>query len=189
MKIYADRVSGPARAVLIYCKVNGIEFEEVEVNMFKREQLAPEFKKINPMKKVPAMVDGELKLFESHSILMYLACKFPGVAPHWYPADPSERAKIHSVLDWHQANLYHGTVECVLKRTLGSLLGVPLNPQAAAKAEKVVLSSLFEIETALLEGSGRFLLGRSEPSIADLSLVCVVMHLQVRGHVPPSSTC
>ncbi|KAJ4823222.1 hypothetical protein Tsubulata_004483 [Turnera subulata] len=99
-----------------------------------------------------------------------------------YPADPSKRAQIHSVLDWHLTNLYHGVAKCVLKRTLGSLLGVPPNPQAAVDAEKLILSSLFEGEAVLLEGSARFLLGGNQPSIAELSLVCTVMHLQVCGY-------
>ncbi|CAN0926106.1 Glutathione S-transferase T3 [Linum grandiflorum] len=43
-----------------------------------------------------------------HVILIYLACVFPGVTDHWYPADLFRRAKIHSVLDWHHSNLRSG---------------------------------------------------------------------------------
>lgn len=83
LKVYADRLSQPSRAVIIFCKVNGIDFEEIEVKLANREQHSPEFKDINPMAKVPAIVDGRLKLFESHAILTYLSCAFPGVADHW----------------------------------------------------------------------------------------------------------
>lgn len=34
-----------------------------------------------------------------------------------------------------------------------------------------------------LQGSGQFLLGNSEPSIADLSLVCEIMQLEVIKHI------
>ncbi|KAL0297664.1 UNVERIFIED_CONTAM: Glutathione S-transferase T1, partial [Sesamum radiatum] len=64
LKVYADRMSQPSRAVIIFCKLNGIDFEEVRVDLSKRQQLTPEFREINPMKKLPAIVDGRFKLFE-----------------------------------------------------------------------------------------------------------------------------
>uniref|UniRef100_A0A6N2L5Z2 GST C-terminal domain-containing protein n=1 Tax=Salix viminalis TaxID=40686 RepID=A0A6N2L5Z2_SALVM len=63
--------------------------------------------------------------------------------------------------------------------TLAPALGLPLDPQAAAEAEKVLFSSLSNIESVWLKGSGRFLLGGNQPSIADLSLVCELMQLEV----------
>ncbi|KAG2681193.1 hypothetical protein I3843_11G133000 [Carya illinoinensis] len=179
LKVYADRLSQPSRAVIIFCKVNGIDFEEIKVELFKRQQLSAEFKEINPMGKVPAIVDGRLKLFESHAILIYLACAFPGVADHWYPADVSRRAKIHSVLDWHHSNLRQGAASFVLNTLLAPALGLSLNPQAAAEAEKLLSKSLSKIESIWLKGNGRFLLGGFQPSIADLSLVCEIMQLEL----------
>ncbi|KAL2902458.1 Glutathione S-transferase T1, partial [Bienertia sinuspersici] len=91
-----------------------------------------------------------------------------------YPADVSKRAKIHSVLDWHHLNLRYGAstviffspssldldalLRYVLHTTLGPALGRPSNPEAAAKAEKVLDSSLSKIESVWLKGSGKFLL-------------------------------
>lgn len=68
----------------------------------------------------------------------------------------------------------------VVNTTLGPALGRPLDSQAAARAEKVLDSSLATIESVWLEGSGKFLLGSKSPSIADLSLVCEIMQLEVR---------
>ncbi|GAY39084.1 hypothetical protein CUMW_041670 [Citrus unshiu] len=179
LKVYADRLSQPSRAVIIFCKVNGIDFEEIEVKLANREQHSPEFKDINPMAKVPAIVDGRLKLFESHAILTYLSCAFPGVADHWYPNDLLKRAKIHSVLDWHHSNLRLGTVKYVFNHKLAPVVGLPLNPEAAAKGKKILSSSLSKIESFWLKGSGRFLVGSNQPSIADLSLVCETMQLEL----------
>ena len=44
-----------------------------------------------------------------------------------------------------------------------------------------MLSSLSKIESVWLKGNGKFLLGSSQPSIADLSLVCEIMQLEVLG--------
>ncbi|KAL2342765.1 hypothetical protein Fmac_004050 [Flemingia macrophylla] len=179
LKVYVDRMSQPSRAVLIFCKVNGIDFEEIKVELSKRQQLSPEFRSINPLRKVPAIVDGRFKLFESHAILVYLASAFPGVADHWYPADLSRRARIHSVLDWHHQNLRRGAATFVLNTVLAPRLGLPLNQQAATEAEKILISSLSTIENIWLKGDGRYLLGGLRPSIADLSLVCEIMQLEL----------
>ncbi|EPS65585.1 hypothetical protein M569_09192 [Genlisea aurea] len=177
LKLYADRMSQPSRAVIIFCKMNGIEFEEVRIDLSKRQNLTPEFIEINPMKKVPALVDGRFKLFESHAILIYLASVFPGVADHWYPADLFKRAKIHSVLDWHHLNSRQAG-SYVLNSTIAPALGWPHSAVATAEAEKALSASLEKLESFWLEGSGRFLLSSSQPSIADLSLVCEMMQLE-----------
>ncbi|KAF7810269.1 glutathione S-transferase T1-like [Senna tora] len=179
LKVYADRLSQPSRAVIIFCKVNGIEFEEIEVELIKRQQFSPEFKAINPLRKVPAIVDGRFKLFESHAILIYLTSAFPGVADHWYPADLSSRAKINSVLSWYHLNLRRGAATFVLHTLLAPSLGLRPNQQAAEEAEKILSSSLSTIENIWLKGNGRFLLGGWQPSIADLSLVCEITQLEL----------
>ncbi|XP_009600810.1 glutathione S-transferase T1-like isoform X1 [Nicotiana tomentosiformis] len=179
LKLYVDRMSQPSRALLIFCKLNGIDFEEVYINLSKRQHLSPEFKEVNPMKQVPAIMDGRFKLFESHAILRYLACAFPGVADHWYPADLYKRAKVDSVLDWHHSNLRRGAAAYVFSTVFAPAFGLPLNQQAAAEAEKVLLASLAKIESVWLQKKGRFLLGSGQPSIADLSLVCEIMQLEV----------
>lgn len=67
----------------------------------------------------------------------------------------------------------------VLNSTLAPALGLPLNPDVAAKSEKILSASLAKIESFGLKGKGRFLLGSSQPSVADLSLVCEIMQLEV----------
>ncbi|GMH28936.1 hypothetical protein Nepgr_030779 [Nepenthes gracilis] len=134
---------------------------------------------ITLMRQAPAIAHGEFKLFESHAILIYLACAFPTVAGHWYPTDLFKRAKIHSVLDWPHTNLRRGSVEYLLNAPLALFFGLPLNPQAAAEGEKVLIASMSKIESFWLHEDGKFLLGNDQPSIADLSPLSEVMQLEV----------
>ncbi|PIN23726.1 Glutathione S-transferase [Handroanthus impetiginosus] len=178
LKLYDDRMSQPSRAILIFCKANGIEFEEVKTEIAKKQHRSPEFAEVNPMKQVPAIVHGDFKLFESHEILIYLASAFPGIADHWYPADVRKRAKVHSVLDWHHSNLRRGSAGYMFNSAIALALGLPLNPEAAAESEKLLSKSLAMIESYWLQGDGPFLLGNEKPSIADLALVCEIMQIE-----------
>jgi len=180
LKVYVDRMSQPSRAVLLFCKLNNLEFEEVKISLFKGEHKFPEFMEINPMGQVPAISHGDFNLFESHTILRYLSAAFPEqVADHWYPADPIERAKVDTILDWHHQHTRLGAAPFVKYTILAPIFGLALNPQAASDAEKLLESSLINIETIWLVGDAKFLLGNPKPSAADLSLVCELMELEI----------
>lgn len=51
----------------------GVAFTQKDVDMKNKEHKSPEFLKINPMGKIPAMIDGEITLFESMAINYYIA--------------------------------------------------------------------------------------------------------------------
>ncbi|KAH9624730.1 hypothetical protein KSS87_022531 [Heliosperma pusillum] len=46
LKIYGDRKSQPTRALLLFSKLNGIEFEEVTIDLFSGASKTPEFEGI-----------------------------------------------------------------------------------------------------------------------------------------------
>ncbi|PWA49796.1 S-crystallin, Glutathione S-transferase (GST) [Artemisia annua] len=95
-----------------------------------------------------------------------------------YPSDLIERSKVHSVLDWHHGNLRRGSVGVLVSTIFGPLKGVPSSPQAIEESEKALAKSLSIIEDFWLK-DGPFLVGRSQPSIADLNLVSEVMELEL----------
>lgn len=68
-----------------------------------------------------------------------------------------------------------------MNTVLAPFLGRPLNPKAAAEAENLLSKSLSTLETFWLKDNSKFLLGSNQPSIADLSLVCELMQLQVHN--------
>lgn len=129
------------------------------------------------MKQVPAIVHEDFKLFESLAILRYLASAFPEVADHWFPADIRKRAEIDSVLDWHHSHLRRAATY-VFNLVLAPAFGLPKNFEAAAESEKIMIASLATLDSFWLKESGPFLLGNTQPSIADISLVCEIMQLQ-----------
>jgi glutathione S-transferase len=53
------------------------KYEIVPIDFEKREHKTPEFLNINPAGKLPALVDGNSKIFETAAICLYLGDKFP----------------------------------------------------------------------------------------------------------------
>lgn len=83
IKLYG---AGPSRWIRPYWVLTelGVTFEAIEVNLRAGEGRTPEYLAINPFGKLPALVDGDLKLFESAAICTYLADKYAesGLAPN-----------------------------------------------------------------------------------------------------------
>jgi len=76
MKLYFNPQS---RAVIAKWMLDecGAVYELVHIDLEKREHKSPEYKAINPAGKLPALVDGDVRLFENAAICLYLADKFP----------------------------------------------------------------------------------------------------------------
>jgi glutathione S-transferase len=54
----------------------GADYEIVPIDLARREHKTAEFLKINPAGKLPALVDGDTKVFENAAICLYLGDKF-----------------------------------------------------------------------------------------------------------------
>lgn len=75
MKIYSDLGSGSYRRVAAAAKIMGVEFERVNVDLFKGESHTSEFLKLNPHGLTPVLQDGDTIIWESSAINLYLAEK------------------------------------------------------------------------------------------------------------------
>lgn len=82
----------------------GADYEIVPIDLEKREQKAPKFLEINPSGKLPALVEGDTKLFENAAICLYLADKFPeaNLAPS---LDAPERGRYLSLVVYSTSQL------------------------------------------------------------------------------------
>jgi glutathione S-transferase len=88
-----------SRAVTTHCMLLelGVEHEQIVVDFMSGEAKTPEFRSINPMGKIPALVDGDVVVTEVAAICTYLADKYPekGLAP---PHGSKERGKYYRIL-------------------------------------------------------------------------------------------
>jgi glutathione S-transferase len=75
LKLYGGARSR-ASIVQWYLEEIQVPYEFVKLDMQAGEHLKPEYLAINPVGKVPAIVDGDFQLWESGAILLYLAEKY-----------------------------------------------------------------------------------------------------------------
>lgn len=75
LKLYGGARSR-ASIVQWYLEELGVPYEFVMLDLAAGAHLQPDYLAINPVGKVPAIVDGDLQLWESGAILLYLAEKY-----------------------------------------------------------------------------------------------------------------
>src|SRR5271168_1031972 len=94
IKFYFNGAPNPNK-VALFLEESGLPYELVAVDTRKGEQFKPEFLKVNPNGKVPAIDDDGIKVFDSNAILLYLAEKTGKFLP---PNTPASRGDLLSWL-------------------------------------------------------------------------------------------
>ena len=74
LKFYYSGAPNPTK-VALFLEETGTPYDPIPIDTRKGEQHQPEFLAINPNAKLPAIVDGDVKVFDSSAILLYLAEK------------------------------------------------------------------------------------------------------------------
>jgi len=94
IKFFYNNAPNPMKVALLLEEL-GTPYEAIPVDTRKGEQFAAEFLAINPNAKVPALVDGNVQLFDSNAILLWLADR----AGRFVPAPPDFAARAE-MLSW-----------------------------------------------------------------------------------------
>jgi glutathione S-transferase len=74
---------------------SGVRYEVERIDFSKQQQRSPDFLRVNPKGRVPALVTDRGVITESPAILAYIGQSFPG-SPIAEPEDPFEFARIQS---------------------------------------------------------------------------------------------
>lgn len=103
MKLYnADGSPNALRSRAVLHELE-IAAEIINIDIGKGENRTPDYLAINPNGKVPALVDGDVIVWESRAINAYLAAKKP--ERNLNPADPARRALVDQWLYWQAIHL------------------------------------------------------------------------------------
>jgi GST-like protein len=89
IKFYYHPAPNPAK-VALFLEEAGLPYEVTPVDTRKGEQFTPEYRAVNPNSKTPALEDGDVTIFDSNAILLYLAEKTGKFLPASAPAARGE---------------------------------------------------------------------------------------------------
>src|SRR5215510_14605654 len=89
LKFYYNGSPNPTK-VALFLEEAGLPYEAIPIDTRKGDQFKPGFGAVNPNGKVPAIVDGEVTVFDSNAILLYLAEKTGKFLPANTPARRGE---------------------------------------------------------------------------------------------------
>jgi glutathione S-transferase len=173
LKIWGRSNSVNVKKVLWAADELGVKYERVDAGMQFGVVSTPEYKKLNPNALVPTIEDDGFVLWESHSIVRYLAAKH-GAGSLW-PIDPRSRADAERWMDWAF------TFQAAFRTVFWGLVRTAPEKRDQKEIEEARKKSaqLLAIPDAAL--AGRQYLGGSSFSMGDIPLGC---HVQVWMRLP-----
>jgi len=145
----------------------GIDYEQVPVT-FGADSKTVDYLSVNPNGRIPALIDGDLHLFESMAINLYLTKRYGGAL---YPTNVNDEAKAWQWSVWAISEIEPLQMQIVVQK-----LFTPeekRNPKVVEGASKGLQRPLKVLDAAL---AGRDWLIGNRFSVADLN-VAAVMHL------------
>ncbi|MFK7956532.1 MAG: glutathione S-transferase family protein [Lysobacterales bacterium] len=165
MDIYGHFFSPPANQVRLTVSALGVDANYHHVDLMAGEQKTPEYLAINPYGKVPAMVDGDLKLAESNAISRYLGDKVGG---HGYPADAKERAVIDQWMEFSAHHIRTNMAKLLFNRMFAPMMDMPVDEKSIGEGIEFLNQNLPHVDNQL--GRTAFIAGE-HVTVADMALI------------------
>ena len=102
LRLLGRATSGNVQKVLFYLEETATPFAREDYGRQFGNTATAEYGRLNPTRKVPTLIDGDVVVWESNTILRYLAAKSNSPL---YPADPAARIQVERWMDWLLAAL------------------------------------------------------------------------------------
>ena len=160
MKVLGRSTSGNVQKVLFLLEELGVEYTREDYGRQFGNTGTAEYLAMNPTGKVPTLVDDDLTIWESNTILRYIAAK---AGTPLYPSEIAARTRIERWMDWLLASV-NDSYMAGFKATKA---GDPV-PDGAATT---LAESLAMMDREL---QGKEWLAGSDISIADICLAPIV---------------
>lgn len=167
MILYGSPLSPYVRKVLAFASEKGIELE-LKPTGSGPGQPSEEFVEASPLKKMPALRDGDYTLADSSAIIHYLEAKHPD--PELIPANP----ELRGTTIWYDEFADTVFIACGAKMffnriVLPRFFGKPGDEQVASKAECDELPPLLDYLETVVPEPGEFLVG-GRITLADIAI-------------------
>jgi glutathione S-transferase len=164
IRLLGRATSGNVQKVLFVLEEIGLPYVREDYGRQFGNTTTDEYKKLNPNGKVPTLIDGDTVIWESNSILRYLAALH---APQLTGATPAERTDVERWMDWLLASVNTPYV-AVFKDAKKE----PAERAADFAAQSADLVAQLKILNGQIAGKSFFALDRF--TLADVALAPIV---------------
>jgi glutathione S-transferase len=171
LKFYFNPISVNARRVWVALLEKQIPFEPILVNL-DGDQFHDDFIAINPLQRVPAIVDDGFRVVESLAILDYLEAKHP--TPSLMPSAPEAIAIVRMVETITVVEVQPATIPLTLPR-----VGLDVEPWKLEAAQQRIAIALQFLEE-LLNGKTYFV--NEELTLADVVAGTLIPSLPLENY-------
>ena len=166
--LHGTELSGHAHRVELLLRILGLPYRYEVAPAGVRS--TPEFQKLNPLRQIPVLQDGDVTLADSNAILVYLVKRYAPGSP-WLPEEPVAAARVQRWLSIAAGEVKYGpaTARMVTQWNL---------PGDLERAKQIATVLLPFMDDHLKSHS---FLAAEHPTIADLACYSYVAHAPEGG--------
>ena len=167
--LYGYRYSVYAWIARLALREKGVDHEWVEIDPFA-DDLPPDYLRLHPFKRVPALVHDGFSIYETCAITRYVDEGFRG--PNLQPTDARRRARCNQIISIIDSYAYWPLIrQAYAHRVFRKLIGGAYDDAEAEKGLIAAPTVLGALET--IAADTVFLCG-PEPSLADIHLAPMI---------------
>lgn len=156
LRLHGIPISGHVHKAELFLRLLGLDYDYVETP--RDVWTSDAFARLNPLRQIPVLEDGDLVLPDSNAILVYLALRYDPDGP-WLPRDPVAAAQVQRWLSISAGEIRFGPARARVIQLLGGT-----GDLAAAQA---IAHALLAVMDAHLTGRA-WLVGET-PTLADIA--------------------
>ena len=177
MKLFYADTLNPRKACAVARYLNSpVEF--VQIDLAKGEHKTPDYLAINPNGKVPALLDGDLKLWEANAIMCHLARK---AGSDLWPQDDARQIELTRWLSWNSEHFSRHASELYFQYIIKPKFALGSQDEAAIEKATGFFKQFAGVLNGHLRGR-KYLLGDTL-SVADFA-VGISLPYAERAHIP-----
>ncbi len=172
MKLYYFETINGRKACAV-AKYLDLPVEFVRVDLAKGEHKTPHYLSINPNGKIPALQDGDLKIWESNAIMCHLARR---AKSDLWPFDPTKQIEVMKWLSWNSEHFTRHAGTLYFNYIIKPAFGLGEVDQKAVGEATGFLRPFAEVLDRELDGR-TFLLG-DHLTVADFAISATLPHAE-----------
>ncbi|XP_047332997.1 glutathione S-transferase zeta class-like [Impatiens glandulifera] len=164
LKLYSYWRSSCSFRVRIALNLKGLDYEYLSVDLLKGDNHDPEFKKVNPIGYVPALIDEDVLIADSLAIILYLEEKYPQHHP-LLPRDLKKKA-----INYQAANIIGSSIQPHQNLSVLKFIEEKIGPYDKVPwVQSQIEKGFSAVEKVLHEHAGKYATG-DEVCLADVYL-------------------